>query len=127
MLISNIISNYNNLASNKDNTNDRHLFYGLQGRKAQNAKTMSVEHLTKLMRTLTAFYASLPVTNEGGQAMSALAHAADLYKYGNQKCAQSGIAVHPMFIIDLIQQYDQLLQHIQINHTSNIDLNTWNM
>ena len=88
---------------------------------------MSVEHLYKLMRSLTAFYASLPVTNEGGQAMRALAHAADLYKYGNLKCAQSGIAVHPMFIIDLIQQYDQLLQHIQINHTSNIDLNTWNM
>jgi len=88
---------------------------------------MSVEHLYKLMRSLTAFYASLPVTNEGGQAMSALAHAADLYKYGNLKCAQRGIAVHPMFIIDLIQQYDQLLQHIQINHTSNIDLNTWNM
>ncbi len=87
---------------------------------------MSVEHLNKLMRSLTAFYASLPVTNEGGQAMSALAHATDLYKYGNQKCAQNGIAVHPMFILDLIQQYE-LLQHIQINHTSNIDLNTWNM
>ena len=88
---------------------------------------MSVELLTKLMKSLTAFYASLPVTNEGGQAMSALAHAADLYKYGNHQCAQSGVAVEPILIIDLIQQYDQLLQHIQINHTSNIDLNTYNM
>ena len=88
---------------------------------------MSVEHLTKLMKSLTAFYASLPVTNQGGQSMSALAHAADLYKYGNHQCAQSGVAVHSMLIIDLIQQYDQLLQHIQINHTSNIDLNTFNM
>ncbi len=74
---------------------------------------MSVELLTKLINSLTAFYASLQVTHEGGQEMSALAHAADLYKYGNHQCAQSGRAVDTTVIIDLIQTYDQLLHHIQ--------------
>jgi len=83
--------------------------------------------MTKLINSLTAFYTALPVTHEGGQALSALAHSASLYTYCNHQCAQSGQPVETTVIINLIQAYDQLLQHIQINHTSAIDLNTFNM
>ena len=80
---------------------------------------MSANTATEVLNKLMVFYSALPVTRNEGQALTALAHAHDMYAFCNNFMAKGATPVDIDAVVDMMQTFDALTRAIQIKFSSN--------
>ncbi len=83
---------------------------------------MSANTATEVLNKIMVFYSALPVTHNEGQALTAIAHAHDVYAFCNNFMAKKAAPVDIDAMLDMMQNFEALTRAIQIKFSSNIQI-----